>query len=171
MEQQKKGKRLLIKYIKLRDYKYINQKEFRPTVISRWGSPNYAPSASLCSIIHDESGMTLNLFIGSVEDFNTHCKNKYDKELVKRSYQALFFSNESEGTTIYWIHLLKNEFLAEDYNSIVHELHHFIHYALSDRNQPYHLDYTEEKYALMQGWFMEMVIRALVELNRIKKKK
>lgn len=60
------------------------------------------------------------------------------------------------------------EWKSSDYGLMCHELHHFIHCSLPNNDIKYCED-TEEVYAHLQGWFMDLIVRAFIKLKKIKK--
>jgi len=146
-------------------------KEFRTSLISKWV---YEKKHNLyvCTIYEQTLGIALNLVYGKLDDFNKMIKEKHGIDTTVGSCVALALHFKDDTTKIGWNFVLiqENGWYAKDYGTICHELHHATHFAINEKGITYG-DGGEELYAHTQGFFMEMVVRAFVELNKILGKK
>jgi hypothetical protein len=149
----------------------LNKKSMRETTISEWCRPEgYDLSAvSLSSPLYTS---TLNLLYGPYKEARRYIQQRCEYDIGDKEPKGMFvyshdkLDKEFEGR-IYFLIILKNEWMAEDYATIVHELHHFTHIALHNIGIK-HCEDSEEAFAYFQGYFMERVIRSFMELKRIK---
>ena len=58
----------------------------------------------------------------------------------------------------------ENNWTAKNYGTLAHEVHHLTHCGLEEKGATYGTG-GEEVYAYTQGFFMEMVVRALINLK------
>jgi len=146
--------------------KTIVRKEYNPTVIGKWAEIVEFPGTRVNTITNELLAISLNVFLGSKDDFKKFLTSTYDyKDFGSKAYQAVFVCFEFEDRKWNWINIPQMEFTAEDYGLFVHELHHFVHISLQNCGHRHDLDSSEELYASTQGWFMEMAMRAFAQLR------
>lgn len=146
--------------------KTIVRKEYKPTVIGTWAEVVEFPGSRVNTITNELFAVSLNIFLGSKDDFKKLLTKTYDyKDFGSKAYQAVFVSFEFDDRKWNWINIPQMEFTAEDYGLYVHELHHFVHIALQNCGHRYDIDTSEELYASTIGWFMEMSMRAFAQLR------
>lgn len=147
--------------------KYLVKKEYKEVVITQWIKPE-GYKLAMCSLSCTSMKMDLNLFFGEYSEFKKFIKSEHDFDTEHETCIAMYVQNKKDGIVYFNMIIQKNDWLAEDYATIVHELHHFIHFALEEKGVNYGTA-GEEVYAYLQGYFTELVIRAFVELKKVKK--
>lgn len=148
--------------------KIISKNEFKEVVISRWIKPK-GYQLSMTSIEVAALKITVNLVFGKYDQFKKFIKDNHDFDTVHEACTAMVVTLKDEGVTWHYMLIQENEWTAEHYNTICHELHHLAHFVLSEKGITYG-EGGEELFAYIQGYFMEMVVRAFVELKKQLKK-
>lgn len=155
----------------IKQEKFLSKNEMREVIITRWIKPK-GYKVSLCEFKNSTFPINLILVFGDIKEFAKLVKERsdYDVEHVNTA-QALFVHvKNTVGEMDNYILITKNEWMADDYGTICHELHHFTHQALEQIG----IDYGragEELFAYFQGHYMELVCRAFVELRKATRKK
>lgn len=146
--------------------KIITKKTYSERVISEWVKP-IGYDLSICTINTKAMEISFNLVYGTFAEFKTFLKKEYNHDIKFNGAHAIVVQFEYE--TVVWNFMLitQNTWTAQDYGTICHELHHLTHFALSDKGVSYG-EAGEEVFAYTQGYFMELVVRAFVELHKIK---
>lgn len=148
--------------------KVLTKKSYEAELITQWVKIK-GFDLSACTINDPVMKMSLNLAFGNFDEFKKFMKKDYDKEVVFNDAHALAFSfDDKDHTRWNWVLITENDWYAADYGTICHELHHFTHFGLTEKGVNYG-EGGEEVYAYTQGFFMEMVVRAFMELKKIKK--
>lgn len=155
--------------MKIKFQRYITRKTRNEQTISEWIQPK-GFNLSITTIQTDSMKITLNLVYGEFEEFKKFIKHTFDQEIKHSSANAFCMQFEHEKTTWNFMLITTNEWTAPDYGTICHELHHFVHFALDEKGVSYGAG-GEEVFAYLQGFFMEMCVRAFVELSKANKKK
>lgn len=114
--------------------------------------------------------MSLNVVFGDFKEFKNFIKNKHDQNIATKHANAMYVGIDEPQCFWHYINIQKNNWLAEDYGVLCHELHHFVHGALEEKGCIYGSG-GEEVYAYMQGYFMELLVRAFIELKKNEKKR
>ncbi len=149
----------------------ITKDTHKEEVITEWCAIHGLADCYIVTIKNESLKMSLNVFMGSMENFASFIKDRFDKDVECKSYNALFIAFKDRDFLQWnWINIQSNSWLASDYGLICHELHHYIHVSLPERDIKY-CEENEEVFAHLQGWFMEMVVRAFAQLKKIQKKK
>lgn len=154
--------------MKLPYSKLLTKSVMREQVVSEWVRPKgYDLSAVTISLPIFK--ISLNLVLGDFDEFSRFIKDTFDVECkdCAKAYFCCF--NDKDKVHWNWILIQRNDWRAEDYGTLAHELHHFVHSALDETGVAYGTA-GEEVYAYMQGYFMELVVRAFIMLGKVKKK-
>lgn len=147
--------------------KSINKKEMKEALITKWYQlSDY--DLKMVNIYSPSWAMTLNLVYGNFDEFKKFFADKHKKEVEYEACVAFFCSDKIKGIQHHYMVIQDQKFRAKDYGSIAHELHHFVHFALEEKGMEYHKS-SEEAFAYLQGYFMEMTVRAFAELDRHEK--
>lgn len=150
--------------------KIIVKETMREDVIGQWIKPAEF-ELSIVPIHANVFDFTLNVAFGAFTEYKNYILKEYGNEINSRDAAAMFNSFEDrKGRRWHFINIQKNDWTANDYGTIAHELHHAVHYGLSSRGIDYH-DTSEEVFAYLQGYLMEMVVRAFQKLLPRNKKK
>lgn len=149
--------------------KIIVNKERREQVISEWVKAK-GFDLSICTVRDIALKLNLNVVFGDFDVFKDFIWNTHKEKITHASANAFFLQMEKPECTWNYILITKNDWTAEDYGTICHELHHFTHGGLQEKGIEYG-SAGEECFAYVQGYFMEMMIRAFMELRKAKKKK
>jgi hypothetical protein len=144
--------------------KVITRKVHKEQTISEWCQPK-GYKLSVCTLQTEAMKLTLNLVFGEFEEFKRFIKNTYEQDIKHNSANAFCMQFEHEKTTWNFMLITQNDWTAQDYGTIAHELHHFTHFALTEKGVSYG-EGGEEVFAYTQGYFMELVVRAFVELRK-----
>ncbi len=149
--------------------KTITKKELNSVLVSKWRKPK-GYDLSFTDISCPSMKLTLNVMFGKYDEFKRFMKNMHDFDTVHQACTAMCVMCKKDGTAWHYILIQENDWTADHYNTLVHELHHFIHFALDDKGVSYGMG-GEEVFAYLQGYFMEMVVRAFIELKKVTPKK
>lgn len=145
-------------------YKVIERKRMKEQSIGQWLKPHkynlYIVDVS-CSLY----GLNLQLCFGPMLEFSRYIKEKHDREVDHENAKAMYCWYTVDGIQNKYLILTENEWGAEDYGTMAHEVHHVVSYSLADVGISHSKD-SEEAYAYFQGYLMERVIRAFVMLNK-----
>lgn len=150
-------------------YRTVTRKEYTPPAIGKWMEPA-GYDLCVCDIQIHALCLSFHLCFGNLDEFWRYAKEHSGLDRDDGVYEALcaFIENPDGGENIRYILITENNWAAEDYGTICHELHHAIHFALNDKGVKYG-DAGEEIYAYLQGHLMELVVRAFLELKRAKR--
>jgi hypothetical protein len=150
--------------------KILVKKTREEEVITYWIKPK-GFDLSMTTLTLPVLKLSLNLALGSLEEFKRFCKSEYGNEIDIHDCNACVISFRAEdGTQWHWMLCTKQSWYAEDYGVMAHELHHFVHAGLDEKGCTYGAG-GEEIYAYIQGYFMELVVRAFMMLGKPKGKK
>jgi len=148
--------------------KTLVKKTFTEVSISQWIKPE-GYKLAMCALNLPAFKITLNLFFGEFNEFKRFLKEESNFETNVENCIAAVASIQKDGIVYHNMIIQQNDWTCENYNTIVHELHHFTHFALKHIGVNYSDD-SEECYAYIQGYFMELVCRAFLELKKSKVK-
>lgn len=143
--------------------KNVTKKVFTEVAISNWQEIS---NVYISSLTVECFCLSLNLVYGKLQDFKNYVKKQHEELVNIDECTAVFVSLKKEGVTWYYILIQENDWYAQDYGIICHELHHFIHKSLEEKGVTY-AENSEEVYAYLQGHFMELVIKSLLELKKV----
>lgn len=146
--------------------KIISKNEMNETVISKWRKPK-GYDLAMCELSVHPLKIYVNLVYGNYKIFKKFVKDKNAFDIEYDECTAICVSFKKEGIQWHYILIQKNEWRAEDYGTICHELHHLTHFTIGEKGVTYEQG-VEEIYAYIQGYFMELVVRAFVELGKKK---
>lgn len=150
-------------------YKSITNKEMKVTVIGKWHKfTDYNIYA--CDITNEMFKTNLILCFGDLKDFARLIKDQDEYDVEHSDALALYCWTTKNGSRSNYLFFKENNWTAENYGVICHELHHFTHLVLESIGVTYGTA-GEELYAYHQGHYMEYVIRALMELQKILNKR
>lgn len=149
--------------------KILVSKERKEQVISEWIKAK-GFDLSICTLRCVSLKLNVNLVFGEFEEFKKFIWETYKKEIEYKSANAFFLQFDKPECTWNFLLITENDWTAEDYGTICHELHHFTHFGLTEKGISYG-EAGEECFAYVQGYFMELVVRAFVELRKAKDKK
>lgn len=146
----------------------ITKKEYKARLIGEWVKEEKY-NLAICTIDEQTFGISCNVVYGKLPNFKKFLKDKYDFDIVLNDCIAMTVHFPDKKTGIAWNFILiqDNEWTAKDYGVLCHETHHLVHFNLPDKGINYG-EGSEEVFAYVQGWFMEMLIRTLAELRKIK---
>jgi hypothetical protein len=142
----------------------LTRKTMKEIVIYEWLKPKGFEISAVC-IKDPVYKISLNLIHGSFAEFKRFMLIKFNKKLDHDDASAMVFTFPHEGIQWHFMNIQKCDWYAEDYGTIAHELHHFVHFALDEKGNKYNLD-GEEAYAYIQGYFMELIVRAFSEFKK-----
>ncbi|MGV8131595.1 MAG: hypothetical protein ACP5N7_05855 [Candidatus Pacearchaeota archaeon] len=149
--------------------KIISKNEFKEVLISKWMKPKgYELEMTQLSLM--AFGIYTNLIFGKYSEFKKFIKDKHNFDTEHEACMAMVVQVKDKGVTWNYMLIQENEWSAENYGTIAHELHHLTHFVLSDKGVNYG-EGGEEVFAYIQGYFMELVVRAFIELKKVTKKK
>lgn len=114
--------------------------------------------------------ITLNVMYGPYDEFKRFILHKFDHQIKHGSANAIAVTFEHEKVRWNFINIQSCNWTAEEYGTLAHELHHTTHFALEDLGAVYGSG-GEEVYAYLQGYLMELVVRAFVQLRKVEDKK
>ena len=149
--------------------KYLVHKEMKEVVVSRWLQAKHFDLRCV-NILAPMFNMTLNVAYGSYDEFKKFLKKEFDVDTEHKNAMAMVVTFEHENVCWHWMNIQKNDWTAEDYGVLAHELHHFTHFSLKEKGITYG-EAGEELYAYFQGYFIELVVRAFAQLHKTQKKK
>lgn len=149
--------------------KDITKKKMTETVISVWSKiKDYDLVA--CDISVSMFRSNLIFCVGSNKEFARMLLTEHDYKLEGSGRAFYVYVTNKEGIRTNYILIQGNDWSAEDYGTIVHELHHFTHIYLQQHVGCSYGEGGEEFFAYFQGYHMELVVSALVELKKALKK-
>lgn len=150
--------------------KMISKNIYKLEAIGEWYKPK-GFDLSMTNIDNAPQKISVNLIFGKYAEFKRMILEHFGEKLDHDDCNAMCVQlKDKEGKTCNFILIQKNDWTAEDYGTLCHELHHLTHFALTEKGVSYG-EGGEEVYAYLQGYFMEMVVRAFVELHKATKKK
>lgn len=147
--------------------KVIIRDTMKEEVISVWVQPKGFDLKCVCLTV-PALKLSLNLAYGPYTEFKKFLKKEFDQDTEHKDCNAMAITFEKNGTSWHWMNIQVNTWRAEEYGTICHELHHVTHFMLSKMGVEYSMA-GEEVYAYLQGYLMELVIRAFVMLDKKKK--
>jgi hypothetical protein len=142
--------------------RFFTRTEVTERAISRWAKIK-GFKLSVVTLSEPTFRTTINLVLGEHEEFKKYVLQQHQYVLKTKNPAALYMRHEDGAT-----YILLNprvDFTASDYGEMVHELHHFAHDALDRQGMDYTRD-GEEAFAYVQGYYMELMCRALVILRK-----
>jgi hypothetical protein len=145
--------------------KVITDKEYKQSIISGWVKAK-GYDLSVCTISSKTLKLSLNLVYGTFDVFKEFIQKEHGKEIKFDNAEALYLQVDDKDCAWNFILIQSMDWTANDYGVICHELHHFTHYGLEEKGVTYGTG-GEEVYAYVQGHFMELVVRAFVELKKV----
>lgn len=148
--------------------KIITKKEYTETIISKWIKPK-GYDLSMTSISIECLRINVQLVFGEYSEFKKFIKDKHSFDIIHNDCTAMVVTLNHEDLHWNYILIRENEWKSEHYGTICHELHHLTHFALTDKGITYG-ETGEELYAYLQGYLMELVVKAFIELKKAKKK-
>ena len=155
----------MIQQTKILKYEKVLVKEtMKEDAIGQWLKPAKY-ELSVVPIYIPVFKITLNVAYGSFEEFKRFMLQEFEHKLEHHDANAFACSFEHKGTTWNFINITTNDWTATDYGTICHELHHATHFSLENMGVTYG-SAGEEVYAYMQGYLMELVVRAFVMLRK-----
>lgn len=114
-------------------------------------------------------GLNLVFVVGDYNEFRNYVKFHDDYDIGKKDCGGMYvYTDEKDGEMKRYLWVPSKDFTSNGYGTLCHELHHFTHQSLGDRGITYGTA-GEELFAYFQGYFMELVVKAMVELDRIEK--
>lgn len=143
--------------------KILVKETMEETTITNWYKPKGFDLA-IITISDPLFRSALNLVLGKYKEFKRFLLEICDHEIDREEPQAIlvFFTNKKDDNRMaYFMLIQSNDWLAEDYGTISHELHHFVHISL-DKLGVKHSPESEETFAYKLGYFMERVVRAFM---------
>lgn len=149
--------------------KTISKNVYKSIIINEWLKPE-GFDLSICCVSEPVMKIALNIVYGDYKEFARFIKQQHAYDTEYESCVAMCLQVKKDGVAWNYINIQNNNWTAEHYGTMVHELHHFTHFALDEKGISYG-SAGEELYAYVQGYFMEMLVRAFIELGKIKKKK
>lgn len=149
--------------------KVISKNELKDALITKWLKPK-GYDLAMTSINSEVFAVTVNLVYGKYDEFKKFIKEKHGFDTEFKDCVAMCLRIQDNGVTWHYVLIQKNEWYAENYGTICHELHHLTHFVLDDKGIVYCRE-SEEVFAYVQGFFMEMVVRAFMELKKANNKK
>lgn len=150
------------------DYEVLVDKPFLRTAVTEWMEmTDY--DLFVASFQAPMMDMVLNVAVGPVDEFIDFMNNAFEDGLpdgpdLHKSQASLTWIDGDMRDT-YFMHLESPANTPDNWSSIVHELHHFVHIYF-DRTGIEHSKGSEELYAHAQGYFSELCLRAITELNK-----
>lgn len=140
--------------------KKITLKTIDHAMVNQWLKPKGFELAVVC-ISDPVNKLALNLVLGSFKEFKRFLLNQFDYKAEIVDCTAIVISLEKNGTTWHFMNIQSNEWCPDDYGTIAHELHHFIHFGFTEKGNKYCPD-AEEAYAYATGYFMTNIVRAFM---------
>lgn len=150
--------------------KIISKNVYKTELIGTWYKPK-GFDLSMTNIDCAPLKISVNLVYGKYDDFRRMILEQFGEDLKHDSCVAMCVTFKDKDQR-HWNFVLiqENEWTAQHYGTICHELHHLVHFALSEKGVNYG-EGGEEVYAYLQGYYMELVVRAFQELKRATAKK
>lgn len=146
--------------------KIISKNEMVDVIISKWYKP-VGHNIAYTTIELTPLKVNLTLIFSKFKDFKKFIKEHHNSDIEHENCNAMYIQVKEEGIVWHYVLIQENEWLAEHYGTICHELHHLTHGLLQEKGVTYG-ENGEEIYAYVQGYFMEMVVRAFIELKKSK---
>lgn len=138
-------------------------------VIGPWLKPK-GFDLYLCDVFNPMFDINLMLCFGSLKEFSRYILEREEYVVESKTALAMYvYTNKNDKRSNYLI-FTENEWCAKDYGTIAHELHHFTHFALDAIGVTYGIG-GEELYSYFQGYYMELCVLALNELQKSLNKK
>lgn len=162
----------MIKEIKIG--KYITRKTFKEEAISEWFTLK-GYTLITCALQNSLFAKAiLNVVFGEYEEFKRYIKDTHKYDLGHEDCVAMYVWVFDKERNKHYKYLLIQEvdWTAKCYGTMCHELHHYTHIYLKELGIEYS-EGSEEVFAYFQGHFMELLIKAFIELKKalLKKKK
>lgn len=136
-------------------------------VVGSWVKPKGFHLAAV-SLHNSALKLNLNLVYGKFPEFKRFISKEFDETIDHKESLAYYIGFDHKGTRWHFVNIQKNDWLAEDYGTLAHELHHFVYGALYEKGVEYGRG-GEEVFAYIQGHFMELVVRAFLMLKKRQK--
>jgi len=149
------------------DYdKVITKNSFDTEVVSKWFNVNKF-NMKICEITIPIFKNNLCLCVGKYSDFEKMLKHHYERTPDNDNPMACYswITDPETKEKRKFLLLTEQQRNAKNFGTITHETHHFTHSVLEDIG----IDYGrggEELFAYFQGYVTELVVRALVELEK-----
>ncbi len=144
--------------------KLVTRNENREVTITRWVRPK-GYKLAVCEMSCNVFKSSLILCFGKSSEFKKFVKEYADYDCDIENANALYVYTKIKDETYNFILIQEFDYRAKDFGTLCHELHHFTHLSLERIG----IDYGrggEEVFAYFQGHFMEMIIKAFVELSK-----
>lgn len=155
--------------MKIARKRIVVKKTFNEEVISQWVEAA-GFNLKCVSLNVPPFKLSLNVAYGPYDEFKKFLKKEFDQDTEHADCNAMAITFEKDGTTWHWMNIQVNEWRAEEYGTICHELHHVTHFMYDKMGVTYG-NAGEEAYAYLQGYLMELVVRAFVQLKKSDRKK
>lgn len=149
--------------------KVISKNTYQLEAIGEWYKPK-GYDLAMTNIDCDALKINVNLVYGTLDEFKKMILHQFNEKVEVVSCIAMYIQIEENSKPWHFVLIQGNEWTAQDYGTICHELHHLTHHALEEKGVTYGTG-GEEIYAYVQGHFMELVVRAFVEYKKASKKK
>lgn len=150
--------------------KIISKNVYKTELIGQWFKPK-GFDLSMTAINCPSLKICVNLVHGSFTEFKRMIYLQFGEDLKTDSCVAFACSlKDKNGTQWNFVLIQENEWTAEHYGTLAHEIHHLTHFSLEEKGVTYGMG-GEEVYAYLSGFFMEMIVRAFQELKRTTSKK
>lgn len=144
--------------------KVIVKETMKEEVISEWVQPKDFDLKCVCLTV-PAFKLSLNIAYGSYAEFKKFLKKEFDIDTEHKDCNAMAVTFDKDGTAWHWMNIQVNDWRAEEYGTICHELHHVTHFMYEKMGVTYG-SAGEEAYAYLQGHLMELVVRAFVMLDK-----
>lgn len=152
--------------------KIISKNVYKTEIIGTWYKPK-GFDLSMTAINCPSLKICVNLIFGTYEEFKRMIYIQFGEDLKSDTCIAMAVNlKDKNGVQWNFVLIQENEWTAEHYGTLAHEIHHLTHFSLSEKGVNYG-EGGEEVYAYLTGYFMEMIVRSFQELKRatVKKKK
>lgn len=152
--------------------KQITKKPFLNETISNWYKVSKF-DLQICELDFPIFCLRLAVCFGDYAEYQKMLKHYYEREIEGGIAPLACYTWVDDPDTHEkrkFLLITENEWTAKDYGTLAHEIHHFVHLSLKDIG----IDYGEggeELFAYFQGYVMELVVRAFVELKKTKQTK
>jgi hypothetical protein len=145
--------------------KIIVKKENNERVISRWVKPK-GYDLAICELYNYMFGVGVTVVFGKMDEAKKFVKDRTEYEIEHDNANAMFVWAKHENEDKKFLLFTENNWAAEDYGTICHELHHFTHHVIDEEIGASYGKEGEEFYAYFQGYFMGLVVLAFSELKQ-----
>lgn len=146
--------------------KALSKAKYTDEIVSSWYKAK-GFDLVYCQVWNKMFGLCLNVVYADLDEFARWIKSKHNYTVEKGDALAMYLYIENPNGEIFKYMLIQTaNWTADQYGTICHELHHFTHLALADIGIEYGRG-GEELFAYFQGHYMEMVVRAFIELHKI----